>query len=175
MKKLFVSSIAILIAFVAFSSCVARADTTQQAWNESGVTGNGTFDTIDLFIQTQGVVFSNPGLSSVWTNTNVSPTFAFATGTATSSLDFSSYFSGNTSTTFVVDFYALLGNTVVDSAKMTYPVSDQPYSWQIGSLATSFAQENTSATPEPSSLIMLGTGLLAGAGFLFKRRSMIVA
>ena len=157
----------------------ARADNFSQEWNETCPTCNtgtlgaqSTFNGIDIFVETPGVTFTDVGgISDVgWAGTLVNPGFDQLTGETVSSLNFNTdLFSANATDYVVLDFYALLNGTVVDSATFTYPVTGQPYDWQVGSLAAStFNSENV--TPEPSSLLLLGTGLLCFAGMAYYRR-----
>jgi len=176
-RFVFAMAIAALVAFTLFPNS-AKADNFSQEFNETcptcttGVSDtSNTFTGIDIFSKTTGVTFSDAGSTSDsgWTETLVNSGFEQLTGEAVSSLNFNvDLFSANANDDVVLDFYALLNGQVVDSATFTYPVDGQPYNWEIGSLpAGNITGENV--TPEPSSLLLLGTGLLGLAFVAFRR------
>jgi hypothetical protein len=139
-----------------------------QEWNESYGSA-GTFDTVDAFIETAGVTFASPGIAfgtSGWTDTDVDSMFSTATGPTTSFLDFTTDFTTDSSVPLTMDLYALLDGNVVDSTSATWDGS----SWSYGAVQ-GISAEDTAPTPEPSSLMLLGTGFLGLVGVMRRKLS----
>jgi hypothetical protein len=140
-----------------------------QPWTESGI---GYFDNLELFIETAGVYFSDAGsVDAGWTASLVNPQYVYMTGEDVTSIGFSTDFTTLASVPFTVDFYA----TCSIPAFCTNP-NDLPYplvvnsvvidyngtgagGWNDVSAAPGLQYENT--TPEPFSMLLAGTGLLA--------------
>jgi PEP-CTERM motif len=76
----------------------------------------------------------------------------------------------------VIGTYTLASNgvenfsgMVTGSGPLEFILLDTP-NGDIGSILNSVSVTSVSATPEPSSLVLLGSGLLSGAGALMRRR-----
>jgi len=137
---------------------------------------NGNFNNMEVFIETPGVFFSGagtldndgygaPDVGTNWSSTLGNSQYIQFTTTTLDQIDalaFTLYFAQDVP--FTVDFYATEGGTVVDSALLTYGDG----SWTGGDLdPANIVNENT--TPEPSSLLLLGTGLLGLAFVVFRK------
>jgi hypothetical protein len=170
--------VVIAVFALAYSPTVLLADTLtpvapgsnpgdwSQEWLESGA---GLFNQIDLFLETPGVTFFPPGLTSAsgpWNEIDVNPQFAYATFGATNLLYFFTNFTPDPSVPLTFDFYALLNGNVVDSATAAWDGSN----WTIEADGKTIDGENM-ATPEPASLALLGTGLLGLALVVFRKAS----
>jgi hypothetical protein len=154
-----------------------------QEWNEQcplcandGGSDNN-FTSIELFIEPSGsnpsnLSFTDPGsVDGGWTATLVNSQYLLLSGPSSSNINFSTDLLDPV-TTAVIDMYSLDGSILVDSAQLQWPGSG-PYGWNVVSplTADNLADENTAATPEPSSLMLLGTGLVGGSGLLYRRRN----
>ena len=151
-------------------------------------TFNGSFNNIEVFIETPGVTFSDAGLvvaSDAWGAEDVGTSwgstlvndqyvqFITATGNQTDALSFILDFASALDVPLVLDLYATEGGSVVDSGQLTYDGtgSGDPQSstgWTGAYLdPADIANENTA--PEPSSSLLLGTGLLGLAFVAFQK------
>ena len=154
-----------------------------QQWNEGTAGGGasvGYFDNLELFIKTPGVYFSDAGgtTDSGWTASLVNSQYVYMTGEDVLGIGFSTDFTTLTSVPFTVDFYttcslpAFCTNPVVDSAIIDYYGTNTGGNigngWNVDGPAPGLGQENT-ASPEPASLFMIGTGLL-GLGLVSRKR-----
>jgi len=142
-----------------------------QEWLESGV---GTFNTIYVF-SISGDGLATPGLADLgngWTEINLGPTgyAAELTGADATQEYFNTYFA-DPGTHDVFDFFALENGVVVDSARINNfgAGSDMGYGLSLESTTPNFESDHAAITPEPSTLFLLGTGLLCLAGMVFKK------
>jgi hypothetical protein len=149
---------------------------------------------MEVFIETPGVTFQSPGLNVVqadwspsdWLENDVNPGYSNASGSAMSSFNY--YLNFNIDDTILpanatigvdVYYFDTIGGieTLVDDAGLTYDTSSFPLqfdtsvnNWGVGAVlnAQGLAGENT--TPEPSTLFLIGGGLLALGGKTLKRK-----
>ncbi len=142
-----------------------------QEFEESGV---GSFDTVLLF-STAGDGLATPGLtdadSAGWTETDLDPGYASElTGAAVTQLYFDTNFV-DPGTDDVFDLFALLDGTVVDSATFdNFGVGTSiGYGLYEEDSTPSLAADMSGVTPEPSSLLLLCTGLLGLAFVIFRK------
>lgn len=143
-----------------------------QEWVENGV---GPFDTILVF-SIQGDGLATPGLADVdgagWTETDLTPTgyAAELTGTAVTQLYFDTNFV-DPGANDVFDFFALFDGNVVDSATIdNFGVGGSlGYGLYVEDTTPSLTKDLSGVTPEPSSLLLLGTGLLGLAFLAFRK------
>lgn len=161
-----------------FTTGAGIAGDWSQEWNESGV---GNFDTILVFSK-QGDGLASPGLtdnSGGWTEYDWSPSgyAAELTGPATTNNTFTTNFN-DPGTNDVFDFFALSGGahgTVVDSATIdNFGIGAQIGSgaggnYYLEETSPTLSSDMSGVTPEPSSLLLLGTGFLGLAVVLFRK------
>src|SRR5579872_6360767 len=85
-----------------------------QEWYESGP---ASFDSMDLFIKTPGVYFSDPGSAdSNFVSTEVNDQYIQMAGPAAPIVYFWTDFTSDPSVSISLDFYAFLGSDMVDCA-----------------------------------------------------------
>jgi len=165
MKRTPIALLALAITLVI--TPVVRAESFSYTW-----VGIGVFqvDAVDVFTETPGVTFTNPGLTALnpgWTDRNVNPWFSSASGATSSSLTFTTNVTGVENETYTLDLYGLLAGVVASSTSATY--SDGV--WSFGN-AKGIQRENITATPEPVTLLLFGTGLAGIGGFMRRRFSL---
>ena len=92
-------------------------------------------------------------------------TFAQATGNLVTSLNFYINFIGDRSNSLVFDFVAWNNNTLLEAANVIWDGS----SWTITASQNAYQAPVTAPVPEPSTILLMGTGLLGIIGFGRKR------
>jgi hypothetical protein len=181
-----IGKLALLGAALALSASSAFADTfsytTTGIFSESGTT-MGTYGGLTLtFAGATGTLLVPPTGASAGQITTAgagSPTGTFTltinqtVPTIGSGSAGTAAFTGtvtNTSSGTVVDFL----NTTIDIGSVVYTLQQPPGGYDLvppgNNNGVTTIQMSVSETPEPSSLMLLGTGLMSGAGMLMRRR-----
>ena len=147
--------------------------------------GGGTaVDMMEVFIETPGVVFQSPGLNvydaawgpSGWTENDVNPNYSNASGSAMATFNYILNFNIDSTmwpstATIGVDVYYFQNmsgtETLIDEAGLTY---DGPSAfdttvnnWGVSTNPINpagLAGENTTPTPEPTTMILMGSALI---------------
>ena len=157
MKKLL--AIFAVIAMVAAVMPAAASAYWSQAWNESGA---GNFDVMEAFV-VSGSTFANTGLSGFsvagWSGSKINSTYAYASGPATSNMNFVTEFSTASSAPLVMDFYAYLNGGVIDSARAIWNGSGFDFS-----TSPTGPYNRTPAVPIPAAIWLFGAGLVGLVG-----------
>ena len=184
-SRISVLAVALLAVFLWGSSASAditfsgdpgtTPDDWTQTFNESGV---GTFNSIAAFLETPGVLFTNPGMTGFtngWASTaNINSQYNLASGADTTNTNFNANFAPLGSVPFVMDLYAFLDGNIVDAGKASWDgVPSQGINgWTMTGFTdnqAAYKAENTAPTPEPTSLLLLGSGLVGLAKLVRKK------
>jgi hypothetical protein len=173
--------------FAALTLALALSASSAMAASVTGaisISGNDSYNATGITFTGNGIVLNSSGTLSLYATaltTQVGLTsFNFATASGTEL--FFSPTSGPSNFTFTItgpvtvthngsDFLNVLGNgtfteTGFDATAGSFNLTAQ------GNQLVSFTL-GASATPEPNSLILLGSGMLSGAGMLLRRRRSI--
>src|SRR5487761_1082548 len=168
------AKLSLLTVLAISSAAIARADvipvgspgSTSSDWNQEFNTAvSGPFTSIVTTLVTPGVDFTGaftgaPSFPSGWTSTLINPQQVDMMGPASAgNFDFFGGFTSLPSVPFVLDFYSYNGSTLLSYPNSNY-LAWSGSAWTSGPLP---------AVPEPSSLLLFGTGLFGLAGALFLR------
>lgn len=148
----------------ALRATLANANTIfsqQWTWNDT------TVDKIQLFIETSGATFTTPGVTGLaanWSATDVNSRYVLLTGPAAVTFNYTTNFSID-GLPLVYNWYGSIDGALIDIGQATWDGANWSY---VSTLPEgSLAAENT-ASPEPASFLLLGSGLLL-AGIYRKR------
>jgi len=169
---------ALIASALALSPTLASAQVSAVGAPGGGVPGDlsqafqdgaNLYSTMDVFIETAGMTLSSPGLSNFtdgsWVDTDVSNTWSQANGNPTAGLQFNVNFTDPVNTV-TFDFWAFdSSGNYVDSASATYANGG----WAVGNAVQSYSQDVAADAPEPASIFLIGSGMVA-LGFLRRRR-----
>src|ERR1017187_256719 len=169
--KRFFTMLLVTAAFL-ISATTALADTSQEFCEGGGsICGayNGLFNNMEIFSETAGVTFANvgtincdsfgcPDVGTTWSAAPINGQYLQYTSILDQVNPLAFTLSITGSGAFTLDFYATLGGVVVDSTGIA---NDGAGNWTAVPLVQSgLGAENTSATPEPMSMVLIGSGLL---------------
>jgi hypothetical protein len=165
-KRIFVSALAVALALMA-GVVPAKASTISQRFQESGVPGNGLFDTIEVFVLTQGVTFTTPmqnfgnsGSASIdasWAGTLPNPQYTIATGTETTYIQWDLNLLDSPGGPFDLLFLAYEKGRLLLSE-----TTDLHYNggWSYPVYAGSLDGLDRSVVPEPVTMSLIGAGMI---------------
>lgn len=127
------------------------------------------YSTLDVFVETAGVTLSSPGMSSFsdasWVDQDVSQTWSTASGNPNGSLTWDVNFTDPVPSIFTADLWSFdSSGNYVDSGSMTYDNGN----WSFNSPVQSYAADVAADAPEPASIFLIGSGVLA-VGFIRRR------
>lgn len=135
------------------------------------ISGNGTTDTFTFSTPVTGLIFSEVSMGQP----SIATTYTFNTPFTVLSCGPNSYYGGGCFNQAVgTTTNVLSGNEADGTIEFLGPITTLSFTTSNGEYWNGFdigllPQSSVTATPEPSSLILLGSGLLSGAGLLRKR------